>query len=67
MTSYQLLDAIYERLVSSLSIEGTYIVQEDDPVNEMLFVISWQLDFTESSENPLDFAANIGTIPGMDC
>ena len=35
----QLLDAICERLVSSLSTEGTYIVREGDPVTEMLFII----------------------------
>ncbi|KAK4364874.1 hypothetical protein RND71_016232 [Anisodus tanguticus] len=32
----QLLDAICERLVSSLSTQGTYIVREGDPVTEML-------------------------------
>lgn len=40
----QLLDAICERLVSSLSTQGTYIVREGDPVNEMLFIIRGTLE-----------------------
>ncbi|MCD7452074.1 Cyclic nucleotide-gated ion channel 18 [Datura stramonium] len=40
----QLLDAICERLVSSLSIMGTYVSLEGDPVNEMLFIIRGQLE-----------------------
>ncbi|KAM7471323.1 hypothetical protein LguiA_009506 [Lonicera macranthoides] len=40
----QLLDAICERLVSSLSTKDTYIVREGDPVNEMLFVIRGELE-----------------------
>lgn len=40
----QLLDAICQRLVSSLNTKGTYIVREGDPVNEMLFIIRGQLE-----------------------
>ncbi|GAB4829764.1 Cyclic nucleotide-gated ion channel 18 [Ancistrocladus abbreviatus] len=40
----QLLDAICERLVSSLSTKGTYIIREGDPVTEMLFIIRGQLE-----------------------
>lgn len=40
----QLLDAICERLVSSLNTKDTYIVREGDPVNEMLFIIRGQLE-----------------------
>ncbi|KAL0297396.1 UNVERIFIED_CONTAM: putative cyclic nucleotide-gated ion channel 14 [Sesamum radiatum] len=40
----QLLDAICERLVSSLSTPGTYIVREGDPVTEMLFIIRGTLE-----------------------
>ncbi|KAH6836307.1 cyclic nucleotide-gated channel 14 [Perilla frutescens var. hirtella] len=40
----QLLDAICERLVSSLSTQGTYIVREGDPVTEMLFIIRGTLE-----------------------
>nr|BAD19100.1 cyclic nucleotide-gated calmodulin-binding ion channel-like [Oryza sativa Japonica Group]BAD19870.1 cyclic nucleotide-gated calmodulin-binding ion channel-like [Oryza sativa Japonica Group] len=40
----QLLDAICERLVSSLCTQGTYIVREGDPVTEMLFIIRGKLE-----------------------
>ncbi|XP_047325905.1 probable cyclic nucleotide-gated ion channel 14 [Impatiens glandulifera] len=40
----QLLDAICERLGSSLSTQGTCIVREGDPVNEMQFIIRGRLE-----------------------
>ncbi|KAL9260134.1 Cyclic nucleotide-gated ion channel 18-like protein [Drosera capensis] len=40
----QLLDAICERLVSSLSTKGTYMIREGDPVTEMFFIIRGQLE-----------------------
>lgn len=40
----QLLDAICERLVSSLNTKDTYIVREGDPVNEMLLIIRGHLE-----------------------
>lgn len=40
----RLLDAICERLKPSLYTEGTYIVREGDPVNEMLFIIRGHLE-----------------------
>lgn len=40
----QLLDAICERLGSSLSTQGTCIVREGDPVTEMQFVIRGRLE-----------------------
>ncbi|XP_048444021.1 probable cyclic nucleotide-gated ion channel 16 [Pyrus x bretschneideri] len=40
----QLLDAICERLESSLNTRNTYIIREGDPVNEMLFIIRGQLE-----------------------
>ena len=40
----QLLDAICERLQSSLKTRNTYIIREGDPVNEMLFIIRGQLE-----------------------
>ncbi|CAN8233589.1 unnamed protein product [Cochlearia groenlandica] len=40
----RLLDAICERLKPSLYTESTYIVREEDPVNEMLFVIRGRLE-----------------------
>lgn len=42
----QLLDAICERLKPSLYTEGTYVVREMDPVNEMLFIIRGRLEST---------------------
>ncbi|XP_021308036.1 cyclic nucleotide-gated ion channel 18 [Sorghum bicolor] len=40
----QLLDAICERLVSSLSTKDAYIVREGDPVSDMLFIIRGELE-----------------------
>ncbi|XP_074267642.1 putative cyclic nucleotide-gated ion channel 16 [Silene latifolia] len=40
----QLLDAICERLISSLTTKDTYLVREGDPVMEMLFIIRGQLE-----------------------
>jgi len=38
------LDAICERLKPALCTEGTFLVREGDPVNEMLFIIRGHLD-----------------------
>ncbi|WCJ35454.1 cyclic nucleotide gated channel 8 [Euphorbia peplus] len=40
----RLLDAICERLKPSLYTDKTYIVREEDPVNEMLFIIRGRLE-----------------------
>ncbi|KAF5726966.1 Cyclic nucleotide gated channel 8 [Tripterygium wilfordii] len=40
----RLLDAICERLKPSLCTESTYIVREEDPVDEMLFIIRGRLE-----------------------
>ncbi|KAK9756092.1 hypothetical protein RND81_01G072700 [Saponaria officinalis] len=40
----QLLDAICERLISSLTTKDTYLVREGDPVMEMFFIIRGQLE-----------------------
>ncbi|KAF9624520.1 hypothetical protein IFM89_011633 [Coptis chinensis] len=40
----RLLDAICERLKPSLYTEKTFIAREEDPVNEMLFIINGQLE-----------------------
>ncbi|KAF9623029.1 hypothetical protein IFM89_036010 [Coptis chinensis] len=40
----RLLDAICERLKPSLYTENTHIVREEDPVNEMLFIIRGRLE-----------------------
>ncbi|KAM6578902.1 hypothetical protein CsatB_030739 [Cannabis sativa] len=40
----RMLDAICERLKPALCTEGTFLVREGDPVNEMLFIIRGHLD-----------------------
>ncbi|CAL5368115.1 unnamed protein product [Camellia sinensis] len=63
----QLLDAICERLVSSLSTQGTYIVREDDPVNEMLFIIRGQLESSTTNGGRSGFFNSITLRPGDFC
>ncbi|KAK3035826.1 hypothetical protein RJ639_034642 [Escallonia herrerae] len=63
----QLLDAICERLVSSLSTKDTYIVREGDPVNEMLFVIRGQLDSSTTNGGRSGFFNSITLKPGDFC
>ncbi|XXG64501.1 hypothetical protein AAC387_Pa05g2439 [Persea americana] len=63
----QLLDAICERLVSSLSTEGTYIVREGDPVTEMLFIIRGQLESSTTNGGRTGFFNSITLRPGDFC
>ncbi|XP_068332261.1 cyclic nucleotide-gated ion channel 17-like [Pyrus communis] len=63
----QLLDAICERLVSSLSTGGTYIVQEGDPVTEMLFIIRGTLDSSTTNGGRTGFFNSITLRPGDFC
>ncbi|XP_043723334.1 cyclic nucleotide-gated ion channel 18-like [Telopea speciosissima] len=63
----QLLDAICERLVSSLSTEDTYIVREGDPVNEMLFIIRGQLESSTTNGGRSGFFNSITLRPGDFC
>ncbi|XP_073296119.1 cyclic nucleotide-gated ion channel 18 [Primulina huaijiensis] len=63
----QLLDAICERLVSSLSTEGSYIVREDDPVNVMLFIIRGQLESSTTNGGRSGFFNSITLRPGDFC
>lgn len=63
----QLLDAICERLVSSLSTEGTYIFREGDPVDEMLFIIRGQLDSSTTNGGRYGFFNSIKLRPGDFC
>ncbi|KAL6318528.1 hypothetical protein AAG906_000606 [Vitis piasezkii] len=55
----QLLDAICERLVSSLSTQDAYIVREGDPVNEMLFIIRGQLESSTANGGQSSFFNSI--------
>ncbi|KAL6861162.1 hypothetical protein ACP4OV_016862 [Aristida adscensionis] len=63
----QLLDAICERLVSSLSTEGTYIVREGDPVIEMLFIIRGKLESCTTDGGRTGFFNSITLKPGDFC
>ncbi|URE37383.1 cyclic nucleotide-gated ion channel [Musa troglodytarum] len=63
----QLLDAICERLVSSLSTKDTYIVREGDPVNEMLFIIRGQLESSTTNGGRSGFFNSITLGPGDFC
>ncbi|XP_061350408.1 cyclic nucleotide-gated ion channel 18, partial [Gastrolobium bilobum] len=63
----QLLDAICERLVSSLNTEGTYIFREGDPVDEMLFIIRGQLESSTTNGGRSGFFNSITLRPGDFC
>ncbi|KAJ4827750.1 Cyclic nucleotide-gated ion channel 17 [Turnera subulata] len=63
----QLLDAICERLISSLSTEGTYIVREGDPVTEMLFIIRGRLESCTTNGGRTGFFNSIMLKPGDFC
>lgn len=63
----QLLDAICERLISSLSTQGTYIVREGDPVNEMLFIIRGHLESSTTNGGKAGFFNSITLGPGDFC
>ncbi|CAJ1781545.1 unnamed protein product [Sphenostylis stenocarpa] len=63
----QLLDAICERLASSLSTEGTYIFREGDPVDEMLFIIRGQLESSTTNGGRSGFFNCIKLRPGDFC
>ncbi|KAK1401437.1 hypothetical protein POM88_001042 [Heracleum sosnowskyi] len=63
----QLLDAICERLVSSLSTQDSCIFQEGDPVNEMLFIIRGQLESSTTNGGRSGFFNSITLKPGDFC
>ncbi|KAL3529562.1 hypothetical protein ACH5RR_008884 [Cinchona calisaya] len=63
----QLLDAICERLVSSLNTKDTYIVREGDPVNKMLFIIRGQLESSTTNGGRSGFFNSITLKPGDFC
>ncbi|KAJ0110551.1 hypothetical protein Patl1_02708 [Pistacia atlantica] len=63
----QLLDAICQRLISSLSIQDTYIVREGDPVNEMLFIIRGKLESSTTNGGRSGFFNSITLRPGDFC
>ncbi|XP_052183326.1 cyclic nucleotide-gated ion channel 18-like [Diospyros lotus] len=63
----QLLDAICERLVSSLSTKDTYLVREGDPVIEMLFIIRGELESSTTDGGRTGFFNSITLKPGDFC
>ncbi|XP_038698239.1 probable cyclic nucleotide-gated ion channel 14 [Tripterygium wilfordii] len=63
----QLLDAICERLKSSLSTQETWIVREGDPVTEMLFVIRGRLESSTTNGGRTGFFNSITLRPGDFC
>ncbi|QCD86627.1 cyclic nucleotide gated channel [Vigna unguiculata] len=63
----QLLDAICERLVSSLNTKDSYIVREGDPVKEMLFIIRGQVDSSTTDGGRVGFYSSITLRPGDFC
>lgn len=63
----QLLDAICERLVSCLSTQGSYVVREGDPVNEMLFIIRGQMESSTTNGGRSGFFNSITLRPGDFC
>ncbi|KAI3468407.1 hypothetical protein Pfo_025070 [Paulownia fortunei] len=63
----QLLDAICERLVSSLSTQGTYIVREGDPVTEMLFIFRGTLESSTTNGGRTGFFNSTTLRPGDFC
>ncbi|XP_043710244.1 cyclic nucleotide-gated ion channel 17-like [Telopea speciosissima] len=63
----QLLDAICECLVSSLSTKGTYIVREGDKVTEMLFIIRGRLESSTTDGGRIGFFNSITLRPGDFC
>ncbi|XP_050890245.1 cyclic nucleotide-gated ion channel 17 [Lathyrus oleraceus] len=56
-----------ERLVSSLSTQGTYIVREGDPVTEMLFIIRGKLESSTTNGGRTGFFNSITLRPGDFC
>ncbi|XP_062197781.1 cyclic nucleotide-gated ion channel 18-like [Phragmites australis] len=63
----QLLDAICERLVSSLSTKDAYIVREGDPVSDMLFIIRGELESSTTDGGRTNFFSSITLRPGDFC
>lgn len=62
-----MLDAICERLKPTLCTEGTFLVREGDPVNEMLFIIRGHLDSYTTNGGRTGFFNSCCIGPGDFC
>ncbi|XP_038699529.1 protein CNGC15c-like [Tripterygium wilfordii] len=62
-----LLDAICERLKLALCTEGTVLVREGDPVNEMLSIIRGYLDWYIANGGRTGFFNSCRITPGGFC
>ncbi|GAV75873.1 cNMP_binding domain-containing protein [Cephalotus follicularis] len=62
-----MLDAICERLKPALCTEGTYLVHEDDPVNQMFFIIRGHLDSYTTGGGRIGFFNTCQIGPGDFC
>ncbi|KAJ4970620.1 hypothetical protein NE237_003719 [Protea cynaroides] len=63
----RMLDAICERLKPCLSTQGTCLVREGDPVNEMLFIIRGHLDSYTTNGGRTGFFNSCRLGPGDFC
>lgn len=63
----RMLDAICERLKPALCTEGTFLVREGDPVNEMLFIIRGHLDSYTTNGGRTGFFNSCRIGPGDFC
>ncbi|CAI9290059.1 unnamed protein product [Lactuca saligna] len=63
----RMLDAICERLQPSLCTQGTCLVREGDPVNEMLFIIRGNLDSHTTNGGRTGFYNSCQIGPGDFC
>ncbi|XP_030526794.1 protein CNGC15b-like [Rhodamnia argentea] len=61
------LDAICERLKPALCTEGTFLVREGDPVNEMLFIFRGHLDSYTTNGGRTGFFNSCHIGPGDFC
>ncbi|XXG44679.1 hypothetical protein AAC387_Pa01g4416 [Persea americana] len=63
----RMLDAICERLKPALCTDGTCLVREGDPVNEMLFIIRGHLDSNTTNGGRTGFFNSCRIGPGDFC
>ncbi|KAJ0105662.1 hypothetical protein Patl1_18006 [Pistacia atlantica] len=63
----QLLDAICERLYSSLNTRDTFLIREGDPVSEMLFIIRGQVESSTTNGGRVGFYNSIVLRIGDFC